>query len=247
MPLLRTETIFGNVCKFYDNGTVMVGTTAAKRFSVRLLATDDVPARLEAELKKRGLWSTGKLPEDEEATAEQLDDSELQAESGQPAAKPSVLFGSSRNALVLPRNERGLASDLGGAWELGQPLHRAEGEMHEISRAKGMLYLERCAAKEATKKRCLEEAALAADAKEPLLVHASWGQRPDARVTAADAGGPRPSGEQEVGNRSASHCVASRYASLYTTSLYTAHHRRAARRLAMWRRTCRTIRTRAAS
>ena len=169
MPLLRTETIFGNVCKFYDNGTVMVGTTAAKRFSVRLLATDDVPARLEAELKKRGLWSTGKLPEDEEATAEQLDDSELQAESGQPAAKPSVLFGSSRNALVLPRNERGLASDLGGAWELGQPLHRAEGEMHEISRANGMLYLERCAAKEATKKRCLEEAALAADAKEPCL------------------------------------------------------------------------------
>ena len=35
MPLLRTETIHGWVCKFYDNGTVMVGTTS-DRFAIKV-------------------------------------------------------------------------------------------------------------------------------------------------------------------------------------------------------------------
>ena len=175
MPLLRTETIFGRVCKFYDNGTVMVGTQAAERFSVRLLVTDAVATRLEAELKKRGLWSAGKLPEDQEAAGEQPEDSELQADS---ATKPTALFGSSRctffgsepDARPGERNEQvRLANDLGKAWELGQPVHRAEDEMHEISRANDKRYLEKCAAKEATKKRCREERETLAANAEPCL------------------------------------------------------------------------------
>ena len=36
MPVLRTETIHGWPCKFYDNGTVNVGTRAADRFSIKV-------------------------------------------------------------------------------------------------------------------------------------------------------------------------------------------------------------------
>ena len=39
MPLLRTETIHGWPCKFYDDGLVKVGTTAA-RFTIRVPADE---------------------------------------------------------------------------------------------------------------------------------------------------------------------------------------------------------------
>ena len=53
MPLLRTEVHEGLVCKFYDSGVVMIGTTAADRFTVRLKDGDDFATRLNEELKKR--------------------------------------------------------------------------------------------------------------------------------------------------------------------------------------------------
>ena len=52
MPLLRTEVHEGLVCKFYDSGVVMIGTTAADRFTVRLKDGDDFATRLNEELKK---------------------------------------------------------------------------------------------------------------------------------------------------------------------------------------------------
>jgi hypothetical protein len=53
MPLLRTEEHEGLVCKFYDGGVVMVGTTAADRFTVRLKDGDDFATRLKEKLKER--------------------------------------------------------------------------------------------------------------------------------------------------------------------------------------------------
>ena len=52
MPLLRTETIHGWPCKFYDNGTVNVGTFAADRFSIKLPPDEGAwfTTRLRAEL-----------------------------------------------------------------------------------------------------------------------------------------------------------------------------------------------------
>ena len=66
MPLLRTETIHGWVCKFYDNGTVMVGTTS-DRFAIKV-ATDEASwfaTRLRTELIKRELVAANELPVDE--------------------------------------------------------------------------------------------------------------------------------------------------------------------------------------
>ena len=45
MPLLRTEEHEGLKCRFYDGGVVMVGTTAADRFTIRLKDDDDFPTR----------------------------------------------------------------------------------------------------------------------------------------------------------------------------------------------------------
>ena len=59
----------------------------------------------------------------------------MQAELEQPAAKPTTLFGSSRctpKQSVLPRNERGLVSDLGGAWEIGQPWLNEDGTVRKL-------------------------------------------------------------------------------------------------------------------
>ena len=54
MPLLHTEEHEGLVCKFYDGGVVMVGTTAAERsFTIRLKDDDDFPTRLKKELLRR--------------------------------------------------------------------------------------------------------------------------------------------------------------------------------------------------
>ena len=39
MPLLRTETIHGYVCKFYGGDVVKVGTTA-DRFTIKVLAEE---------------------------------------------------------------------------------------------------------------------------------------------------------------------------------------------------------------
>ena len=62
MPCLRTETIHGVVCKFYDGGMVKVGTSAASRFTVK---ESWFPTRLRAELIKRGLASASDLSVDE--------------------------------------------------------------------------------------------------------------------------------------------------------------------------------------
>ena len=53
MPLLRTEEHEGLKCRFYDGGVVMVGTTAADRFTIRLKDDDDFPTRLKEELEER--------------------------------------------------------------------------------------------------------------------------------------------------------------------------------------------------
>ena len=53
MPLLRTEEHEGLVCRFYDGGVVMVGTTAADRFTIRLKDGDDFPTRLQNALRER--------------------------------------------------------------------------------------------------------------------------------------------------------------------------------------------------
>ena len=53
MPLLRTEEHEGLVCKFYDGGVVMVGTTAAERFTIRLKDDDNFLMRLKKELEER--------------------------------------------------------------------------------------------------------------------------------------------------------------------------------------------------
>ena len=65
MPLLRTETIHGWVCKFYDNDRVMVGTTA-RRFTMNVPAdeTSWVATRLRTELIARELATAEELPID---------------------------------------------------------------------------------------------------------------------------------------------------------------------------------------
>jgi hypothetical protein len=70
MPLLRTETIHGWVCKFYDNDRVMVGTTA-RRFSMNVPADDTswVATRLRAERIERELATAEELPIDEAGEA----------------------------------------------------------------------------------------------------------------------------------------------------------------------------------
>ena len=70
MPLLRTETIHGWVCKFYDNDRVMVGTTA-RRFTMNLPADETtwVATRLRAELIARELATAEELPIDEAGEA----------------------------------------------------------------------------------------------------------------------------------------------------------------------------------
>ena len=64
MPCLRTTTIHGVVCKFYDGGVVKVGTTAASRFTMKV-PDDEIswfPTRLRAELVKRELATAAELP-----------------------------------------------------------------------------------------------------------------------------------------------------------------------------------------
>ena len=70
MPLLRTETIHGCVCKFYDNDVVMVGT-ASDRFTIKVPANDLswIATRLRAELIKRELATAAELPIDEAGEA----------------------------------------------------------------------------------------------------------------------------------------------------------------------------------
>ena len=70
MPLLRTETIHGFVCKFYDNDVVMVGT-ASDRFTIKVPADESswVATRLRAELIKRELATAAELPIDEAGEA----------------------------------------------------------------------------------------------------------------------------------------------------------------------------------
>ena len=62
MPLRDEETLFGLVCKIYDDGLVKVGTNT-ERFILRLKPGEDLEQRLRAQLIKRG-WSAEDLPED---------------------------------------------------------------------------------------------------------------------------------------------------------------------------------------
>jgi hypothetical protein len=70
MPLLRTETIHGFSCKFYDNAVVMVGTTSG-RFSLHVPAEQMswFSTRLRAELIKRELATADNLVVDEAGEA----------------------------------------------------------------------------------------------------------------------------------------------------------------------------------
>ena len=71
MPCLRTETVHGVVCKFYDGGIVKVGTTAACRFTIKVAADEEswFSTRLRAELIKRELATAAELPVDEAGEA----------------------------------------------------------------------------------------------------------------------------------------------------------------------------------
>ena len=71
MPLLRSETVHGVVCKFYDGCVVKVGTTAAARFTIKVPADEATwfSTRLRAELIKRELATATELPVDEAAMA----------------------------------------------------------------------------------------------------------------------------------------------------------------------------------
>ena len=71
MPLLRTETIHGWPCKFYDNGRVNVGTRAADRFTINLPADEEpwFSTKLRAELIERELATAEELPVDEAGEA----------------------------------------------------------------------------------------------------------------------------------------------------------------------------------
>ena len=134
MPLLRTETINGFVCKVYDNGIVKVGTSS-DRFSMRLQpGDDDVKSRLEAELAKR-----------ERAGADKTTPSAAVRAFGSliAANKPkTVLVGNVRRE-PAPRRQgecpalgtMRLESNLGRAWEIGQPLSRTEVEFEARRRA----------------------------------------------------------------------------------------------------------------
>ena len=71
MPLLRSETVHGVVCKFYDGCVVKVGTTAAARFTIKVPADEATwfSTRLRAELIKRELATATELPVDEAGEA----------------------------------------------------------------------------------------------------------------------------------------------------------------------------------
>ena len=71
MPLLRSETVHGVVCKFYDGCVVKVGTTAAARFTIKVPADEATwfSTRLRAELIKRELATAAELPIDEAGEA----------------------------------------------------------------------------------------------------------------------------------------------------------------------------------
>ena len=70
MPLLRTETIHGWPCKFYDDGLVKVGTKA-DRFTIRVPVGEGAwfAARLRAKLIEKELATAEELPMDEAGEA----------------------------------------------------------------------------------------------------------------------------------------------------------------------------------
>lgn len=170
MPLLRTETLFGIVCHVYDGGVVKVGTNA-DRWTLRLKANEELVPRLRAALVKRGLGSAEELPEDVDAAAAipMQPPPHSAAEPSQLAAdEPSILFGQLRRTpAAVPsvsaqdrealRSVRRLESDLGKAWDIGQPAHRAEDELRQISKVNGQIYMNKIAAMNATTKRKREE------------------------------------------------------------------------------------------
>ena len=93
MPVLRTETIHGWPCKFYDNGTVNVGTRAADRFSIKVPPDEGAwfATRLRAELIERELATEEELPTDEAGEAAMAAKAAAKArEAASKAAKKRV-------------------------------------------------------------------------------------------------------------------------------------------------------------
>ena len=90
MPVLRTETIHGWPCKFYDNGTVNVGTRAADRFSIKVPPDEGAwfATRLRAELIERELATAEELPTDEAGEAAM--DAKVKAKVCGAAAKAAL-------------------------------------------------------------------------------------------------------------------------------------------------------------
>ena len=105
MPLRDEETLYGFVCKIYDDGLVKVGTNT-ERFTLRLKAGEDLEQRLRAQLIKRG-WCADDLPGDAttplQQVSQQQESVQQLAESEQPADEPTILFGSSRCRLQQQR------------------------------------------------------------------------------------------------------------------------------------------------
>jgi phage protein D len=108
MPLLRTETVHGIVCKFYDRDIVKVGTTAAARFTIKVSA-DEVwwfSTRLRAELIKRELASAKELATDEKGEAAMAAKVDATAKA---AAESALRLEAHRKAEASPRKRAAAA------------------------------------------------------------------------------------------------------------------------------------------
>ena len=94
MPLQRKETIHDVECKWYDGGTVMIGTTTA-RFTIKVPA-DEVSwfsTRLRAELIKRQLATADELAVDEAGEA-------AMAAKAEAAAKEAAKKAAAKKAMA---------------------------------------------------------------------------------------------------------------------------------------------------
>ena len=121
MPLLRTETIHGWVCKFYDKGVVMVGTTGS-RFTMNVLEDESswVATKLRNELIKRELATADELAGDGAGEAALAAKAAARA-----AAKASV--AAKKEAAASPR------SKAAAALEVAQRHEKIAAQKHRLS------------------------------------------------------------------------------------------------------------------
>ena len=112
----RKETIHNVECKWYDGGTVVIGTTTA-RFTIKVPA-DEVSwfsTRLRAELVKRELATADELPLDEageaaiEAAKKAARKKAVAAQAASPRRKTAAALEAAENAAMRAEQKRSLA------------------------------------------------------------------------------------------------------------------------------------------